>query len=126
MTSVPQESVIPRQCRTCGQWRDRWAGDGSFTYAMRRGEFVKIGKSRTPLARLRVLQRRPHTVVCPPDMDFSLPLTLVGVCEGPEAEHSLHEFLRDEHVVGEWFRGPRTDNQAEAFATAFCAEPVSA
>lgn len=63
-----------------------------FTYAVRCGEFVKIGQAIDPAKRIRDLQAmNPNH------------LELIGLCHGLDSETDLHQFHADERIHGEWF-----------------------
>ena len=61
------------------------------TYFIREDDYVKIGRSRQPRLRFRDLQISTHRK-----------LTLLGVCDLPEAE--LHRQFHSLRVRGEWFK----------------------
>lgn len=89
------------ECSTCGQRRQRHPS--TWTYAMQRQGWVKIGVSNNPVTRRSLLARKPRSVRVPDDMDVSEPLLLIWEAHDGSLEHDLHERFVADHVVGEWF-----------------------
>lgn len=69
------------------------AGDRTFIYFMRSGEFIKIGQSRRWRCRLATMQTGSAYTIIP---------LLVLVAE-PALEKKLHTRFRADHFRGEWF-----------------------
>jgi hypothetical protein len=70
----------------------RWF-DGSYVYAIRCGDYVKVGVAKNPMRRLSDLQTAvPYR------------LELIGLMVGGfEVEKRLHRLMAESHHRGEWF-----------------------
>lgn len=97
----PLPPRIPNRCITCGQPRTGPWGD---TYVMQRQGWVKIGRSKHPLTRLKELRalNRQCYIITPDAMDCAEPIYLLAVIPG-DHEHALHERFAACYAAGEWF-----------------------
>jgi hypothetical protein len=73
-----------------------------YVYGVRCGDYVKIGYTTNPMARLIDL---PDSVICPDDLDLGQELEVLFLVAGDrETEALLHQLLAHAWVAGEWFR----------------------
>lgn len=80
-----------------------------WVYAVRFGEYVKIGSTTDPASRLRGL---PGTILKPSDLDTTDVEPLCAVPGNAETERLLHLMWVTFRAVGEWFHA--TDHIVEA------------
>lgn len=79
-------------------WLTQWCSlpvqDGWRVYFIQGGDFIKIGFSTNPMARLRGLR-----TACPFDLKL-----LADIPGSKDDELQIHRMFADLHVRGEWFR----------------------
>lgn len=67
------------------------------------GDYVKIGHSADPIARLNTITRNGKR---PSDLPFAAEARLIGWIPGDVCDEALlHRRFADQRVAGEWFRG---------------------